>query len=104
SLTTAIDKVVAGTTTVNNINISVINALSEFLPLNFFKINLCSGENNTAKVMAHKMGSKKGLSKNINARLAAIKRVKKKICLIKTKLLYSGLSFLSSVFVFVSEL
>jgi hypothetical protein len=85
SLTTAIDSVVAGTTTVNNINNSVMNALKECLPLNLFKINLCSEANNIAKVTAHRMGSKKGLSKNINARLAETSRVKKKMCLIKAK-------------------
>ncbi len=73
----------------NNINNKVINALSECLPLNFLRIKLCNGENNTAKVMAHKIGSKNGLSKIINAKLAAIKSVKKKICLIKINAFYA---------------
>jgi hypothetical protein len=44
---------------------------------------LCIGEKITAKVTAHKIGSKKGLSKKMKAIVAATRIVKKNICLIK---------------------
>ena len=56
-----------------------------FLFLSFVRMNLCSGAKMIAKVIAHRIGSKKGLRIIIKARVAAIKSVKKKMCLIKMK-------------------
>ena len=46
-------------------------------------MNLCSGAKMIAKVIAHRIGSKNGLRMKIKASVAAIKSVKKKMCLIK---------------------
>ena len=78
--------VVAGTTTVNKMSNRVTNAANELRCLNLFSMNLCSGEKIIANVAAHRRGSKKGLSKKINASVAATKSVKKKICLIKMEI------------------
>jgi len=61
-----------------SISSKVKNALSEGrLPLNSDKKYLFTGLKSTASVIAQMMGSKNGFNKNINAILAATRKVKK---------------------------